>query len=485
MATNKRIERKLIPYVAVIFSVSILIYSIGPYLNTTRFIVPVADDLQLKRLVSGENYIVYAYECMRDIYYNWQGDYVSEFLYAFFNPLSRIGIEGIRLACFLAILFFYACLWICVRNISLQFFKQSETWKIFAAYAMIALLISNARCPSEVFFWYTGICVYTIPVGGAMLGVGLLIRYLDVPRRRYLIGAMVCGFVAGGGVLQCAGLICYFYLLLAVWAKLKRKPQWVAVLTAFGVALLSTLVNVCAPGNYVRHGVMEDSNLHVFLSIRYSVAVVGWEIIRLLRETDFLPFVVVFIIVGCVIGRGEKTIKLWHIGTLIVSLLGAACVCVYPVILGYSNTWMPERAYFILDVGIVIFAAVGSVVFGSFISYYCTKITDRYLYILMGMVIVILGGRYVFWGGEEIIRPIELCFYEYQSRIYERFRDGWEYVYQYIEETDEKNIVVEVKEIPKSSILMNPHISEDSSYWVNGMVRTYYNKDSVSVRQME
>lgn len=480
-----KFKKNIVPYVCIATAALVLIYSILPYINATRFVIPVADDLQSGPRV-GESYFAYAFRSMKSIYFSWQGTYVSEFLYAFFSPFTRFGFTGIRFACFFSILLFYISLWICVCNITEYILKMTQKWKIVTIYAMISMLISNAHTPTEVFFWYTGIIVYTVPFSLSLMGIGLLVHYLFDSKKRYLIGAMICAFIAGGGVLQCGAVICYFYLAITVWTMIEKKPQRAKALAAFLVGLISTLINVCAPGNYVRHDVIDDSQLHLFISMRFSLSVVGWEIIKLLRETDFLFYILFFVIIGVVIYRGNFQVKieLQHLGMAFVGLLGAMWISTYPVILGYSRAAMPDRAYFILDTLVAISAAFGSMLFGGFLVRYLTKIPEKYLYLVAGIVSGVFIGMYGL-GDKEIYRPVTRCIHDTSTGFNEKFRDTWEYVYQQIQKSEKADVTVEATSIPKSDILKNPNISSDPSYWVNGMVATYYGKDSVCIKWVD
>lgn len=480
-----KLKKNIVPYVCIVIAALALLYSILPYLNATRFVVPVADDLQLGP-GAGESYFAYAFRSMKSFYFGWQGSYVSLFLYALFSPFTRFGFTGIRFACFFSILFFYISLWICVCNITEYMLKIMKKWEIVTIYAMISMLVSNVHPPTEVFFWYTGICVYTIPFGFSLTGIGLLVHYVFESKKRYLIGAMVCAFIAGGGVLQCSAVICYFYLAITVWTMLEKNPQRVKVLAAFMVGLISTLINVCAPGNYVRHDVIDDSQLHLFISMRFSFSVVGWEMIRLLRETDFLFFILFFITVGVVIYRGNIQVKieLQHLCIAFVGLLGAMWISTYPVILGYSQASMASRSYFILDTLAVISAFVGSIMLGGFLTRYIDKMPEKYLFFVMGIILGVFLGIYVL-GDKEIYRPVTRCIHDTSTGFNEKFRDTWEYVYQQIQESEEDDVIVEITDTPESDILMDPHISSDPSYWVNGMVKMYYGKDSVCIKLVD
>lgn len=482
--TTSKLRENVIPNVVKIIIVLVIIYSIVPYLYAARFVVPVADDF-VRGPEAGESYFSYAFSKMMSVYLSWQGTYFSDYLFAFFNPLARMGLTGVRVYCFISIVFFYFSLWVCIYNISENIFKISGEgrWKIVTVYAVISVLISNAISPAEVFFWYCGICVYTIPFGLSLIGIGLLTHYVFEPKKRYLIGAMICAFIADGGVLQCGAVICYFYLAITVWAIVKKNPQRLKVLAAFMVGLISTLINVCAPGNYVRHDVIDDSSLHFFRTIRFSFSVAGWEMIRLLRETDFLFFILFFIIIGVIIYRDnqEIRIKFRHLCIAFVGLFGAVCLSSYPVILGYSKAYMPDRAYFILDALAVISAAFASILFGVFLVCYLIKIPKKYLYLAAGIAIGAFIGMYGL-GDKEIYRPVTQCIIDTVTGVNEDFYNVWSNFYQWIPESEKADVVIAMPGHPRSTyILKYPQVSSDPSYWVNTMIAGYYNKDSVSI----
>ncbi len=482
-----------------VVSVGIIGYCLYVYLHTASYVMPAADDFTISadirnsRLL-GEGYLYLAIKWMREIYLTWQGTFVSNFLLYFIAPYVRMGADGIRLFCVISISLFYVSLWLFIHCI-MKHLLRCRNYVILFACAVITWVVSNARVMMEVFFWYNGICVYTLPLIFTLFGIRHLIKYVFVKeRQRDLIGAVIFGILACGGVLQCSAIICFVYLLICLWGFYSKHPQRSKIIIAFLTAFISALANCMAPGNYTRQGEINESGLPIFKAFGYSLLNVIGESKRLLIETDMAYLLMVMLLAGFLLwnkkNREDKGIKS-NIVTVILAGIGVLlCMWVscYPVALGYSSPLMEPRGYFIIDV----FLISGFMLCAFMVGDGLRQLVERYAHkrnmwcgISVGFIIAVCLMINAVIPIKEVYRPLLVCVEDDHYGYLVRFRDMWGSILEQIENADEANVTVQSKLIPSPQELKNPDLSSNPDYWINIGAARYFGKESVQIEWLE
>lgn len=295
---------KILSGILFCISIGIISYCLFIYLRTASYVMPAADDFDVsynieQGLLRGEGYAQMGFECMIDMYLNWQGTFSSHFLVYFLAPYVRLGIDGIKLFCALSILLFYGSLWGITSCIMKYLFKVEKNSVTLFVCALITWMASNAVMPDEVFFWYNGICLYTLPLVSMLFGLRSLIKYVFVKaRKRDLLCASILGFLTCGGTLQCAAGVCFVYLLVTVWSFLLHSQERWKTGVVFAITLSGALLNTLAPGNFARQNAINDAGLPLFSALGYSLQNVLLELKRLPLETDFIFVLITMVFIG-------------------------------------------------------------------------------------------------------------------------------------------------------------------------------------------
>lgn len=479
-----------------VVSICIIGYCLYVYLHMTFYVMPAADDFTISadirnsRLL-GEDYFRLSLKWMCKIYFTWQGTFVSNFLLYFAAPYVRFGVEGIRIFCAFSILLFYGSSWMLIHCIMKYLFKCKKRTVIFFACALITWLISNARITMEIFFWYNGICVYTIPLIFTLCGVRSFIKYVFVDeQKRNFTGAIVFGFLACGGVLQCSAVVCFIYLLICIWGFIIEHPRRKRLFIVFAVALISSLINCLAPGNFARRGAINEAALPIFRAFEYSLENVLEEFVRLCTKTDMPYLLLVMLLMSFLLyyNNQQIRIKMWMIVLCGLGVFLCMWVCCYPVALGYSSRLMEPRGYFIVDVFLIIGIMLCIFMFGGWLWQTIEHHTSK-KQVFLGVSIVVMGliciTLNIMMPVEKIERSISMCVEDDKQGYFVRFRDMWESILKQMEETDETYVIVQSQLIPSPQELKNPDLSSDPDYWINVGAAKYFGKETVQIEWME
>ena len=480
-----------------IVSIGIIVYCLYVYLHTAAYVVPAADDFVFYDTVKdsrmlGEGYLQLALKRTVETYFTWQGTFVTNFLCYYIAPYVRMGVDGIRLFCRISILLFYGSLWMFIYCIMKHLLKCRKNAVILFACALITWLISNARVMMESFFWFNGICAYTLPLVFVLFGIRHVIKYVFVKEcQRDFVGAVVFGVLACGGVLQCSAIVCFVYLLICIWGFMTKHPRKKRLAVVFTAAFISALINCVAPGNFTRQGAINESGLPIFKAFGYSFSNVIGETGRLLIETDMPYLLAVMLLAGFLFwykDDQEITVNGWMIVLTGLGVLLCMWVACYPVALGYSSALMEPRGYFIIDV----FLITGFILCMFMVGRCLHQLLEHYASarkvwygISVAVTIIICVVLNTMMPVKEVKRPLLICVEDDQYGYLVRFRDMWEDILEQIEDAEETNVTVQSELIPSPQELKNPDLSSDPDYWINVGAARYFDKETVQIEWME
>lgn len=132
----------------------------------------------------------------------------------------------------------------------------------------------------------------------------------------------------------------------------------------FLAGVSGALINVAAPGNYVRHAVIDDSGLHFGMAAIYAVLEVIHTFEVLMINTPFMLFILVAIVVGVRLGKTGTILDKKVLSVLEVICIGSPIISCFPVCLAYGGAGFPNRCKCIETVVMVISLIVLAVLLG-------------------------------------------------------------------------------------------------------------------------
>ena len=419
---TKAIRKKGIIAICII----LLGWMIMTMVKASSYSVLVADDFSHGNAVgvfhtSFWNYLVASFQYAVKEYLEWQGTYFSMFIQALLSPINNYGMRQLRCVMAVNSLLIFVSLLYFIFTMLRQIEKERLYLKLIIA-TMICFMVCGYTAYTEIFFWFSGATSYSFPFSFLLIGLSCFIKMNDKKdgeRQKviYILISIVCGIMAMGGSLTVTGTGCFALLLIWGYRCIDKKKVFLKDGWVFAVWCVCACINAFAPGNFVRHEMVDDSGLHVIDALQNSltIAVQRWDFF--FNNTNFALFMMLFVLLGYLIFincDSKKNVK-WR---LIVSLFGilTPVVTAFPLALGYSGINVPSRCEFVIDMSIIIAASNLAFTVGAFIS---QKIQEQFKEIVVLIMAVAASVCFMLDGFGFTNNKITEIAEELQEGIYE------------------------------------------------------------------
>lgn len=309
-----------------------------------------------------------AAEMAVDDWFNWMGYFTSIFLMAV-HP----GVFGEKA--------YSLTVWIMAGSLSLStayllhniFVKVFKADKYMSRIVTMLMLFVTVHCMvgrTEALYWYCGAVNYTFLHSLSLFYYGLLIAAVyDEGKKRKLELALasVLGFMTGGGN-QMTALNVAVVLVVAVGFMAYRKllGKYKAFWIPMGCFFLGFILNVAAPGNWVRAsgtggmGAVKSVFVSLYYCLDYAMGQwSSWPLFLLVLaliplfwhmagETDFrFDFPAIAVFFGYCLVSAMITPPLFAVGNIEAGRLQALVYMMYVLVLtlcvGYVTGWVRKR----------------------------------------------------------------------------------------------------------------------------------------------
>lgn len=373
---NEKVKKWITPSRLAFFLTVIYIAGLIPLLWIGWYNYPSADDYSIgvtcrQAWVNSHNlFHVIGVGIQRSIedWKIWMGYFTSNFLMAI--PPNTFGER-----------FYVLTVWIMLGMLSFStmyllrtiFVKVFQADKYVSHCVIMLMLFVTVQCMVgrvEAFYWYSGAVNYMFVHSMSLFFYGLLISAVyDQGKKKIfdLAAASFLGFLSGGGNQMTALNVCIILLTTAgilTYQKKWKKHKGLAV--PIGIFFLGFLLNVAAPGNWVRSEEVSGMNpvkaifVSFYCCLDYCVNEwSGWPVIVLIlaliplfwhmtRKIEFqfpCPMMVVFF--GYCVVSAMITPPLFALGNMEAERLKAITFAMYILILtlcvGYVTGWARKK----------------------------------------------------------------------------------------------------------------------------------------------
>lgn len=374
--TEKRMVKIFTPKKMAILLTLIYAVSLIPLLVISQYNYPSADDYSIGSechqiwmsthsllAVIGQGIVRAA-----DDWLNWMGYFTSNYLMAI--PPSTFGAGFYVLTAWIMLgMLTFSTIYL-LHVIFVKVFRADKYVSLCVSMLMLFVTVQCMVGRVEAFYWYSGAANYMFVHGMSLFFYGLLISAVyDKGKKRIfdLTAASVLGFLTGGGnqmtalngaivVLTAAGFLTYQ----------KKWKKYKALAFPMGFYMLGFLLNVAAPGNWVRAEGADGMNpvKAVLVSFYYCLDYCmskwsGWPVGVLILaliplfwhmagKTRFrFSYPAVVVLFGYCLVSAMMTPPLFAVGNMEAERLQALTFAMYILMLtlctGYVTGWVKQR----------------------------------------------------------------------------------------------------------------------------------------------
>ena len=479
--------KKNINKIIAIIAMAGIVFMILPILISSAYTIFAADDfnhanhIALYRVDFFE-YLNRSFEYSFLYWKHWQGTYFSMFIQALLSPLNNFGLSQLRCVMVLSSILFWLSflyfLYVILRKIG------CKTHVLLCIIALITFSLTGYMAYEEIYYWFSGATSYSIPVSMLFIGLAAFLNYVDSYKRKHLISALIFGFLAMGGSLTVTGMGMYILLLMCVFYCLEEKRINTKYVFVFLIWLSGAIINAFAKGNFFRHGIIDETGIHPFKAIYYSLKNCYARYLFFSGNTNYIVILVLFIICGLFIYKETMNLKFYTL----VSVFGLLTpfVSTYPLALANSGSGLPNRCEFVFDLALILVLANIFCLIGCYFSCWCKNRNKsiRFALCLLCFVALLFSPicNYGLKDNKTYQITKQLC-----DGSYADYYNECANLYASLEErADGEQVQIPLSEFPNAECVENTYpfyLSDDSSDWINEAVAQYFHLSGISISE--
>ncbi|SFC74100.1 DUF6056 family protein [Butyrivibrio sp. YAB3001] len=468
---------------SIVLGIILFMLLLVPYIMAAFYANLSADDWMNIAKVNGENgngVLDKTLLWVTDIYLNWQGTYSGSFFTGFGGMIYQYG-GGMRWIhieyAFAIILFFITFFALILRLLRTILGPEYKKGIACISATLMMFIILHDYNVSEVFFWHTGLCMYTLPICAGLMMFSLLLN--ERKNRTVTLICSLLALISVGGALNIAAAVCFGCLSYLVFVYVK-KENYIQSIIIFVFAVMGAMINVAAPGNYTRHSGNGDG-FNIVSSIQYALMGVCKRNIGFCigYSMPFL-FLIALLLYNFVLRAKLPTFNPIIMGLVFIAL---EAIIDFPVYLGYSSDFFPVRCEFLSRIVSITLMLLWLI---DFISWYGEKwgrtIDINRQFVVLTFVIILIACT-PFWHSEEAKSYFPVRIYlDLASGELRKYENANQMILEALTNAENEDVVIEVYEYSNVEYMEPLRLSDDPNYWVNrGMLSYFSNVKSISV----
>lgn len=437
------------------------------------------DDFSFKTAVrdiqlTGNNIIGASLKRMVQFYMIWQGTW---FINVVTFSLFGLSLRVLHLVVAGIVFLLFVSIYICLSEVVLLLgFERNTRWSMIT-FLLVIFTGINIVTPSENFYWIDGCFNYTIPLAFGGVGLGLFLNGLrNTSTCKMIVGSFVCMLACGGPLIFGALLNVVFLSIIIINYVLNKKVNKVQVIS-FLLVFLGTIINVVAPGNFVRQTAESSDKASLFTILFYSMEFTAQTFLNYLKSSYLPAICLALIFVLAHKGSNKINTKinpLWFWALNIITVF----IMYFPYALGYNtDLFVVERVAFV----IYVIASIGTIIVSLytgiwFRDHFEPEFSSKEIPSKVLALISLLLINIAVVGSGTMQLPTfisELTSGKYKS-IYSDSRE----IEGLIESCEDDDVII-WHHLDHSTIMRGIGLMDYPEYMGNTMISTYYQKNSV------
>lgn len=455
-----------------VFFIALIILICVPIIWGTVYTTMACDDFCLNPVI--KNPIMDTLKAVYESYFNWQGTYfgLSGLIWAYGKE------NAISSSLFVATLLFFIGIILVINKLLKYYEIRSSLIEKIIIMNFLFFIISNQGL-NEVFYWFSGAGVYLFPLTTWIFSFILMIYGLERGKLFILLSSLL-GFLSAGGALLVTALECSIMLLFVVVDYYRDKKFKLGYLP-FIMTMVGGFVNACAPGNFVRSSEnLDGGSVNVLDALTKCIKQLPVTLMDSSKSFYYLVLLIISIIVGITMRKWIQ-INIFELIFIVLYSIFAVVITMFPVALGRGSlNYLPTRYSFIQNFSygvylMLLFIALGNCLWEN-------RIKKVILCMFIAMCIK------VFCFNISIIDVKEFNSLNMSIHIlngdYQEQSDEYKRILNEIELSNERNVIVFEKEYNCNhwTNMMPLMFFDDPNFWVNQAVATYYDKNTVILK---
>lgn len=494
---GEKLTKWITPKRLAIFLTIVYVLSLVPLLWIGWYNYPSADDYSIGsncRQVWVNSHNIFAVlwagivRAVEDWLY-WMGYFTSNFLMAV--PPNAFGERFYVLTVWIMLSMLSLSTWYLLKNIFVRVFHGD---KYISHSIIMCMLFVTVQCMVgrvEAFYWYAGAANYMLVHSMSLFFYGLLIAAVyDKGKKRTfdLVVASILGFLVGGGNQMTALNVAVVMLVtIGFGIVLKKWKEYKALLIPICISLFGFILNVAAPGNWVRAESVDGMNpiKAVLISFYYCLDYCvdkwsGWPVLLLMvmliplfwnltgKASFKFPYPLVVVLFGFCLISAMMTPPLFAVGNIEAARLQALTFTMYILVVvlceGYVVGYVRGKRQS---------AIPNEMIQKGFEASEAWCLAGCILFFAAASVLTVIPEERYFTYSSAIVDLTNGSAKAYGDALAERAE---------LYNSGEKNIVVQP--LPtKPELLYFSDIDEDPEGWENRGMCKYYGLESVRVEK--
>lgn len=264
---------------------------------------------------------------------------------------------------------------------------------------------------------------------------------------------------------------CYSTLTIFIYDYLNKKKIKKECIFIFVIWVISAVINVLGPGNYIRAGVNSGKTISLVKGFTGCILQVLIRCKGIFLDSPIVLVLLIAALTGLYFGdKGNFKNKM--ISSIVFVLV--SYVVSFPVALATGGPNTSSRLCFLTDFPIYLSSIFLAYNIGIFIK---DKVKGKYIRYVTLIVFVISA---------ILIKPnnILITTNNLINGSYSEYHKKYELIFNQFDKQEGQDVVIKKEDYPKDlECFVNFDIESDPSYWVNVGIAEFYNLSSIRVEE--
>ncbi|MCR5501785.1 MAG: DUF6056 family protein [Lachnospiraceae bacterium] len=346
---------------------------------------------------------------------------------------------------------------------------------------------------NEVFYWFSG-ATYGIFMSLFFLYGGFLFCYYGTREKKYLCLFVIIGTLCCMNLPYSLPVIMLYLTVILKYSK--DRKEFFRKLILLVLFICGASVYLLSPGVKRRSELVGSADLslkNLLIACRNDVTVLLMRAFEIFTRYPIQIYMLLLVFLIGTMGRSKgsaseekaagikKSIRQFVLYLIFggVAVFGA----VYPVVLGYASSSLPNRICFLADTYLMIYLIGVMYLLGCLLkrTLHIKWTRPGYVAAAFLFVVELYTGTVV---NERFLLSAPIRIAADLSEI-KAEHDAWTGILLEAERSGERDVLIRHSRINDTGVLKSPDLWEDETWWVNRAVGRYMGKDSVKITWSE